>query len=117
MGRGEDDKTVARCTYVDKSAQNDIRASKFQDIFYIRDCYSNNVGLYSDSHGGDNGQEDYVATPEVNQYQDVFLYCHNRGVDTRCKKDLGGPLRTSGISTWAPIVRGANVQSVCKATC
>ncbi len=79
MGRDKDHNTVARCTYVDESAQNDGQASKYLDIFYIRDCYSNNVGLYGDSPGGD---------------------------ETRCKKDLGGPLRTLGASTWAPIARG-----------
>jgi hypothetical protein len=36
-------------------------------FFYIKDYYSTDVGLYGDSRGGDNGQEDNVATPEVHQ--------------------------------------------------
>ncbi len=49
MGRDKDNKTIARCTYVNESAQNDGRASKLRDIFYSTDCYSNNVGLYGNS--------------------------------------------------------------------
>jgi hypothetical protein len=36
-------------------------------IFNSRDYYSINVGLYGDSHGGGDGQEDNVVTPEVHQ--------------------------------------------------
>ncbi len=39
----------------------------FGTIFNSRDYYSINVGLYGDSRGGGDGQEDNVATPEVHQ--------------------------------------------------
>jgi hypothetical protein len=81
-----------------------------------RDDNSNNVGLYGDARGGDDGQEDNVATPEVHQgggdAQPLSNF-RNRGVETRRKKEIVGPLRTfPETSTWAPIARGANVQSV-----
>jgi hypothetical protein len=39
----------------------------FGTIFNSRDNYSVNVGLYGESRGGGDGQEDNVATPEVHQ--------------------------------------------------
>jgi hypothetical protein len=36
-------------------------------FLYMKGCYSTNVGRYGGSRGGDNGQEDNVATPEVHQ--------------------------------------------------
>ncbi len=43
------------------------------EFFYFKDCYSINeglVGLYGDSRGGDDGQEENVATPEVTSVED-----------------------------------------------
>jgi hypothetical protein len=37
-------------------------------FFYIKDHYSTDVGLYGDLRGGDDGQEDNVATLEVHQH-------------------------------------------------
>jgi hypothetical protein len=39
----------------------------FGTIFNSRGDYSTNVGHYGESRGGDNRQEDNVATPEVHQ--------------------------------------------------
>ncbi len=75
------------------------------------------MGLYGEAHGEDDGQEDNMPTPEVHQHggdAQPLSNLRNRGVETRSKKDIVGPLRTSGTSTWAPIARGANVQSVCR---
>jgi hypothetical protein len=79
----------------------------FRTIFNSRDYFSIKVGLNGDSCGGGYGQEDNMATPEVHQHGGPFFNLSNRCVETRCKMDIGGPLRTSGISTWAPIARGA----------
>jgi hypothetical protein len=88
-----------------------------------------NMGLYGESHGRDDGQEGNVVTPEVHQHGGgfrPFFNLSNRCFETRWRKDIVGPLRTSGISrgspsrgglTWVPIARGANVQSVCTAAC
>jgi hypothetical protein len=75
----------------------------FGTIFYSRDCDSNNMVLYDDSCGGGDGQEDNVATPEV----------HQRGGDAQHFFNFKD-LRNQHV---APIARGANVQSVCKAMC
>ncbi len=40
---------------------------KFGTIFISRDNYNINVGLYGESRGGGDGQEDNVETPEVHQ--------------------------------------------------
>jgi hypothetical protein len=43
--------------------------------FNSRDNYNINVGLYGKSRGGDDGQEDNMATPEVRQRgEDVQLF-------------------------------------------
>jgi hypothetical protein len=38
------------------------------EFVYFKDCYSTNMGLYGDSRGRDDGQEENVATPEVHQH-------------------------------------------------
>ncbi len=43
--------------------------------FNSRDDYNINMGLYGKSCGGDDGQEDNMATPEVHQHgEDVQLF-------------------------------------------
>ncbi len=43
--------------------------------FNSRDDYNINVGLYGKSCGGDDGQEENVATPEVHQHgEDAQLF-------------------------------------------
>jgi hypothetical protein len=37
-------------------------------LSYIKDYYSTDLGLHGDLRGGDDGQEDKVATPEVHQH-------------------------------------------------
>jgi hypothetical protein len=41
---------------------------KFRTIFNSRDDYNINMGLYGESRGGGDRQEDNVATPEVHQH-------------------------------------------------
>jgi hypothetical protein len=50
-----------------------------------------------------------VETPEVYQRggdAKPFSNSSNTRAKARCKKDMIGPLRTSGTSMWAPIARG-----------
>jgi hypothetical protein len=56
-----------------------------------RDDYNINVGLYGNSHGGDDGQEDNVATPEV----------HQRGADVLpLSTEATDVSRQDGRRTW-----------------
>jgi hypothetical protein len=68
----------------------------------IRDQYMNvDVDLYGESRGRDNGQEDNMATPEVHQHGGDFRPLFQ--LKTRWRKDMVGPLRTSGIALGSPL--------------
>jgi hypothetical protein len=56
-----------------------------------RDDYNVNVGLYSESRGGDDGQEDNVATPEVHQRREDVLPFSTQATDVP---------RQDGRRTW-----------------
>jgi hypothetical protein len=81
-----------------------------------RDDYNINVGLYGESHGGNDGQEDNVATPEVHQHGEDVLPLPTLYQD-KMEEGHRWSFKDHGNSMRAPIARGANVQSVCNATC
>jgi hypothetical protein len=87
----------------------------------IRDQYTNvDVDLYGESRGRDDGQEDNVATPKVHQHggdTDPIFQLKQQMFQDKIEKGHGSSFKDLGNSTWVPIVRGANMQSVCKATC
>ncbi len=94
--------------HVDESVQYDGRAQLW-DVPQQQGRYSINVGLYDKSRGGDDGQEDTVATPEVHQRgEDVRLFSTEATdvTETRWKKDISGPLRTTGIARGPPLRGG-----------
>ncbi len=66
MGLDEDCSTLHVCAWTNHYRMMD-ELRNFGTIFNSRDYYSINVGLYGDSRGGGDGQEDNVATPEVHQ--------------------------------------------------
>ncbi len=62
------------------------------------------MGLYGDSPGGDDGQEDNMRPRKFTSVEEKPNLWSTEATDVsrHSKKDVGGPLRAIGISTWAP---------------
>ncbi len=67
----KDSTLQARTWTKDESVQNEHLS--YGMSLNSRDDYNINVGLYGKSRGGNDGQEDNVATPEVHQHGEDVL--------------------------------------------
>jgi hypothetical protein len=82
-----------------------------------RDDYNINVGLYGKSRGVNDRQRTTWQPRKFTSVEKMSYPCQLKMYQDKIEEGHGWSFKDHRNSTRAPIARGANVQSVCNATC